>query len=166
MQPHIDDPHAVLGVPRGASRRQIAAAYRRLAKRHHPDVDSDPDAADRMRRINAAWRRLSGPGTPGRDATPTTSAAHWTTGRSTFPRRAARTRESWATWDSRTAGYHAFDRQATIPRRIRDPLRTQRSAPEERFQDTGWAALLAVGVMLVVLFTAAYAGSLSSSHIA
>jgi hypothetical protein len=32
-----------------------------------------------------------------------------------------------------------------------------------RFLDSGWAAVLAAAVMMVVLFAAAYAGSLSSS---
>ena len=52
------DPYAVLGVPRGASREEIARAYRRMAKRFHPDADTGaPDAS--MVRINEAWRVLS-----------------------------------------------------------------------------------------------------------
>jgi hypothetical protein len=52
------DPYAVLGVPRAASREEIARAYRRMAKRFHPDADTEaPDAS--MVRINEAWRVLS-----------------------------------------------------------------------------------------------------------
>jgi hypothetical protein len=52
------DPYAVLGVPRAASREEIARAYRRMAKRFHPDADNGaPDAS--MVRINEAWRVLS-----------------------------------------------------------------------------------------------------------
>jgi len=52
------DPYAVLGVPRGASREEIARAYRRLAKRFHPDADiAAPNAS--MVRINEAWGVLS-----------------------------------------------------------------------------------------------------------
>lgn len=36
--------------------REIRAAYRRLAKQHHPDVSKAPDAADRMARINWAYQ--------------------------------------------------------------------------------------------------------------
>ena len=52
------DPYAVLGVPRGASREEIARAYRRLAKRFHPDADiAAPNTS--MVRINEAWGVLS-----------------------------------------------------------------------------------------------------------
>ena len=52
------DPYAVLGVPRGASREEIARAYRRMAKRFHPDADTGAPHAS-MVRINEAWRVLS-----------------------------------------------------------------------------------------------------------
>ena len=54
------DPYAVLGVPRAASREEIARAYRRLAKQHHPDSGTTaPTMA--MARINEAWHILSDP---------------------------------------------------------------------------------------------------------
>ncbi len=53
------DPYAVLGVPRGATRREIARAYRALARQHHPDAGAP--AAERMSRINEAWHVLSDP---------------------------------------------------------------------------------------------------------
>jgi hypothetical protein len=49
------DPFDTLGVSRGADPREIRAAYRRLAKQHHPDVNASPDAADQMARINWAY---------------------------------------------------------------------------------------------------------------
>lgn len=55
------DPYATLGIPAGASRAEAARAHRRLAKRYHPDLNRRPDAAERMRRINEAWRILSNP---------------------------------------------------------------------------------------------------------
>ena len=53
------DPYAVLGVTRTASREEIARAYRRLAKRHHPDAGGP--ASPTMSRINEAWSVLSSP---------------------------------------------------------------------------------------------------------
>ncbi|MCW3016095.1 MAG: hypothetical protein JWO02_3187 [Solirubrobacterales bacterium] len=52
------DPHAVLGVPADASLEEATAAYRALAKQHHPDVAGDPHSADVMARINAAYDEL------------------------------------------------------------------------------------------------------------
>src|SRR6059036_3275145 len=49
------DPYEVLGVPRGASAAAIKSAYRKLAKKHHPDNNkSDPRAAERFSEINSA----------------------------------------------------------------------------------------------------------------
>ena len=52
------DPYAVLGVPRGATREEIARAYRRMAKRFHPDADTGATNTS-MVRINEAWGVLS-----------------------------------------------------------------------------------------------------------
>lgn len=53
----MTDPYKTLGVPRTATRDEIARAYRRLAKRHHPDVNTQPSPT--MSRINEAWYVLS-----------------------------------------------------------------------------------------------------------
>ena len=50
----IDDPYRVLGVPRGSSDATIAAAYRSLARRFHPDAAGEGSTAQ-MIRINAAF---------------------------------------------------------------------------------------------------------------
>ncbi len=60
----------MLGVPAGASQATIKAAWRKLARQHHPDVaGSDPGAARaatrKMAEINRAYEQLQ-PGTPGR----------------------------------------------------------------------------------------------------
>src|ERR1700704_546851 len=49
------DPYEVLGVPRGASAAAIKSAYRKLAKKHHPDSNTnDPKAAERFSELNSA----------------------------------------------------------------------------------------------------------------
>ena len=49
------DPYEVLGVQRGASAAAIKSAYRKLAKKHHPDNNQkDPKAAERFSEVNTA----------------------------------------------------------------------------------------------------------------
>ncbi len=56
------DPYEVLGVSKGASEDEIKAAYRRLAKKYHPDLNpGDPTAAQRMNEVNQAYDRIKNP---------------------------------------------------------------------------------------------------------
>src|ERR1700709_2080603 len=49
------DPYEVLGVQKGASAAAIKSAYRKLAKKHHPDANkNDPKSATRFSEINSA----------------------------------------------------------------------------------------------------------------
>ncbi|HET7771807.1 MAG TPA: J domain-containing protein, partial [Chloroflexota bacterium] len=57
----MDDYYALLGLTPAASDREVRAAFRLLAKRLHPDVSRLPSAADRFRRIMAAYETLSDP---------------------------------------------------------------------------------------------------------
>ncbi|WP_333708543.1 DnaJ C-terminal domain-containing protein [Tepidimonas ignava] len=52
----------MLGVARDASADDIKRAYRKLARKYHPDVSKEPDAAQRMSEVNEAYTVLSDPG--------------------------------------------------------------------------------------------------------
>ena len=49
------DYHEILGVPQGATPDQLKKAYREKALQFHPDVNSAPDATQRMKEVNAAY---------------------------------------------------------------------------------------------------------------
>ena len=131
------DPYAVLGVPRTASRLEVARAYRSLAKRWHPDAagEATPEArADSMARINQAWHILSNPmrraewdARHGGGARP-----HW--GGTPMPGAASpRSRTAAGTWT---------------------PPVMQRPAPvrpaQTSVRDSGWLALIVAGGLLAV----------------
>jgi len=57
------DFYDALGVPRSASRDEIQQAYRKLARRYHPDVNKEPSAEERFKEISEAYDVLSDPDT-------------------------------------------------------------------------------------------------------
>ena len=58
----IQDPYKVLGVSPNASDDEIKRAYRKLAKKYHPDVNpGDAEAARKMQEINAAYEQIKNP---------------------------------------------------------------------------------------------------------
>ena len=57
----VPDPYKVLQVDPEATHDVISAAYKRLARRHHPDVSPDPASFATMVRINQAWEILRDP---------------------------------------------------------------------------------------------------------
>ena len=65
----IPDPYKTLQVDPEAEDEVIEAAYRRLARKYHPDVAPGPEAQDRMVRINQAWEMLRDRAVSGRRST-------------------------------------------------------------------------------------------------
>ena len=57
----LPDFYEVLQVSPQASQEVIQAAYRALARAYHPDVNSAPGTAERMRRLNVAFATLNDP---------------------------------------------------------------------------------------------------------
>lgn len=58
----IGDPYKVLGVSPDATDEEIKRAYRRLAKKYHPDLNpGDQEAARKMQEVNAAYEQIKNP---------------------------------------------------------------------------------------------------------
>ena len=58
----IDDPYKVLGLSPDASDEEVKRAYRRLAKKYHPDLNpGDQEAARKMQEVNAAYEQIKDP---------------------------------------------------------------------------------------------------------
>lgn len=57
----FQDYYETLGVGRGASQDDIQKAYRKLARKFHPDVNKEKSAEDKFKRINEAYEVLKDP---------------------------------------------------------------------------------------------------------
>ena len=127
------DPYTTLGIPASASREDAARAHRRLAKAFHPDVNPGRAAADRMRRINEAWRILSDPVRRSRYDADRSSA--------TWAGNGARTSTAtWASWPE--------SRRPSPPRTRRPP----RPDPVDPSFGDRPAVFVTVWVVLTALF--------------
>jgi molecular chaperone DnaJ len=62
----MPDYYEILGVSRDADKEEMKRAYRRLARKYHPDVNKEPGAEDRFKEINRAYEVLSEPETKAR----------------------------------------------------------------------------------------------------
>lgn len=144
------DPYLVLGIPRTASQEQVQRAYRRLAKRYHPDLHPDAQTSEQMRRVNHAWETLSSPGRRARYEAESVghgsrSFGHW----SASARRSAPESPPPQAWDPAWAS----------PSTARGYARPA-SRPYEDDGGPGWPGIV-MGVMIgLIMFVALFAGVL------
>lgn len=54
------DPYEVLGIPRSATKEEIAKAYRRKAQQLHPDLNPSPEATEQFKQVQLAHDQLTG----------------------------------------------------------------------------------------------------------
>jgi curved DNA-binding protein CbpA len=153
------DPYMTLGIPARASRAEAGRAHRRLAKQFHPDVNPGAAAAERMRRINEAWRILSDPARRAQyDADRV--AAHWP-GADYGARRRA---DPWAATShagrTRAATWTAWpgSRGSAAPR-MRRPARPKPAAPS--FGDRPAVVVAAWISLSLLFFLGSWLGSLA-----
>lgn len=56
------DPYKILGIKRDASKEEAKKAYKRLAKKYHPDLNPDnKEAEEKFKEVNEAWDRIQNP---------------------------------------------------------------------------------------------------------
>ena len=55
------DYYAILGLQRGASEDEIKSAYRKLARKYHPDVSKETDAEEKFKEVAEAYQTLKDP---------------------------------------------------------------------------------------------------------
>jgi molecular chaperone DnaJ len=54
----MKDYYSILGLKKGASQDEVKAAYRKLAKKYHPDINKDPGAETKFKEISEAYQKI------------------------------------------------------------------------------------------------------------
>ena len=57
----FEDYYEIMGIKRDASQGEIKRAYRKLARKYHPDVSKESDAEDRFKEVGEAYEVLKDP---------------------------------------------------------------------------------------------------------
>ena len=55
------DYYAILGVSKTATQEEVQRAYRKLARKYHPDINKAADAEEKFKQINEAYEVLGDP---------------------------------------------------------------------------------------------------------
>lgn len=136
--------YEVLQVSPEANTEVIRAAYRTLARSHHPDVNPDPEATRHMRRLNAAYEILCD---PGRRARYDAARARLASVRST---RAARSASHGGVGSVRASGGLAARRPPRTPVRTAEAALVVAAVPASPVR-LGMLLLLVVAVTAAIL---------------
>jgi curved DNA-binding protein CbpA len=144
------DPYATLGVPRDAGERQVQRAYRRLAKRHHPDLHPDAASTERMQRVNQAWEILSSPTRRASYDAESASRGSADSGHWSAPRRSGPMSSASATRNGAWAS----------PPLAAQTYSSAGSRPHDDGDGPGWAGVALMVAIGLLAFVALFAGIL------
>jgi hypothetical protein len=134
----MSDPYVLLGVARSASQTEIKSAYRRLARRYHPDVNRHPAAAGRFAQITEAYHTLVDPDRRRAfDRHGTTTAGH------------ARERSSRAAAAARAA--RRAQEQARVDRVVNEWLQREREDSKARGKAVYTTVTLFISTFVVAI---------------
>ena len=128
-----DDQYEILQVSPTAESEVIDAAYRSLARRYHPDVNSSHNAAEVMRKLNLAYQVLGN-----RER------------RTEYDRRRALRASAGGSYDT--------ERSRARSPRPRPETKIPKTPPQ-RERDTFWLGTALLGLLLVIVIMAATARS-------
>lgn len=135
----MKDYYSLLEVPANANRHDIQAAYRRLAKKYHPDVNKSPDAHEKFCEITEAYEFLMN---------------HWPARIARFPNTDARDRK-YAT-DDNSEEYRKFRQESRERAQKQAKMRYEKFRQQhEAFQTSGindLALLLKIALRITGFF--------------